>query len=459
MLRNESESLDIVNKPDAYRIFAYFDLLSIQIKKCSGSSDIGGTHLQISNPCRRQNIHQLSMDNHMIYNGNVKKWWKDFLSLSRPGHPQEKCWREVNSVHLCPGKRQSTLDVVLSLPVMLVLEVADDATWELDPALQQPIWNFPSELPLSTAAVSKRDGLIYDLVGIALISKGRTHFRAQFVSNGQTTVHAYDGMLHDGVTRLESPSATLKSHIAGKSPVLPSGYSVYSAIYHLRGGCEAQEKFFRSRSLLVKKQHKIDISTNTLSTLPSLSYIGEDLEELSIDRHWLPPTSATLRRTTEYVAPIALPASPIALPASPTALPASPTTLPASPTTLPGPTEPPASTTYSAFTNAFPVIPPLSNLSEPPLPPLDFAISSIASDQVSEEIFQCRCGLNGNPDLVHRAEFDGPTLRCDLCRNISHIACQRDGRASELRARDQFLCDHCSAHTMMHDIGRRSDRT
>jgi len=259
-------------------------------------------------------------------------------------------------------------------------------------------------------------------------------------------------MLHDGVTRLESPSATLKSHIAGKSPVLPSGYSVYSAIYHLCGGCKAQEKFFRSRSLLVKKQHKIDISTNTLTTLPSLSYIGEDLEELSIDRHWLPPTSATLRRTTEYVAPIALPASP-------TALPASPTTLPASPTTLPGPTEPPASTTYSAFTNAFPVIPPLSNLSEPPLPPLDFAISSIASDQVSEEIFQCRCGLNGNPDLVHRAEFDGPTLRCDLCRNISHIACQRDGRASELRARDQFLCDHCSTHTMMHDIGRRSDRT
>ena len=413
-----------MNQPDAYRIFAYFDLLFIQIKKCSGSSDMGGMHLQISNPPRRQNVHQLSMTDHVTYSGSVKKWWKDFLSISRPGHPHSRCWRTIDGAFLCPGTRESNLEVVLSLPVILALEVADDETWERDSAVKQPIWDFPSELPLSTAALSKRDGLIYDLVGVALISKAPTHFRARFISNGQPTVHTYDGMLYDGVTRLESPSATLKSHMAGKSPVLPSGYAVYSAIYRLRGGCDAQEKFFRSRSLLFKKEHNLEVSNKTLSTLPSMSYTGKDLEELSIDQHWLPPTSGTLRRTIEYVTP----------------------------------TAPPPSNTVQTSTSTFPDLPPLVDSNEPPLPPLGFEISSVISDQVSEDIFQCRCGLNGNPDLVHRAELDGPTLRCDLCRNISHIACQRDGRASDFQANEQFLCDHCNAHTMIPDIGRRSDR-
>ena len=44
---------------------------------------------------------------------------------------------------------------------------------------------------------------------------------------------------------------------------------------------------------------------------------------------------------------------------------------------------------------------------------------------------------------------DGPAIKCDICEEWSHIACQQEGRASNLPARAKFICDFCSLEDIM----------
>ena len=76
-----------------------------------------------------------------------------------------------------------------------------------------------------------------------------------------------------------------------------------------------------------------------------------------------------------------------------------------------------------------PISPPSS------LPNLDFSMS-------------CRCGLSGDENILYQQE-DGEAIQCEECREWSHIACQKDGRADRLKKDKPFFCDFCDPQYLM----------
>lgn len=49
----------------------------------------------------------------------------------------------------------------------------------------------------------------------------------------------------------------------------------------------------------------------------------------------------------------------------------------------------------------------------------------------SEFALNCRCGFQGDGNQIYREE-EGLAIQCDECKDWSHVACQREGRASNL---------------------------
>ena len=74
-----------------------------------------------------------------------------------------------------------------------------------------------------------------------------------------------------------------------------------------------------------------------------------------------------------------------------------------------------------------------------PLVPIPTSQESLPN---SEFDLNCRCGMTGDGNVVYHQE-DGEVVQCEECRDWSHIACQRDGRASNIPKNKPFFCDTC----------------
>jgi len=392
----------------------------VDIEQCSGSKSTGGKHIQINNLLRTKRVMPLVVIVHEAYSGNVEEWFQDFISTEGVTHPIDNCWRNDmdSKTSPCTGKRKDITDLVVSLPVIFILEVsepqnllaADAGHWKT------PAWNFPKTLLPSTKQMADEIGLIYDLVGLALFSPGGSHFVARYISQDHSAIFDYDGMQHNGSPVLNK-TAKIGTDITRN---LPQGFHVHQALYRLRGGVKAQDQFFQIQCQAYEEKFNLQMSSKLVDVLPAVSYMGDDLV-----KYW-PPNQETVRKSkTEYLSLTAPDISQgkdrsknltVKVP-----LYVSSRSTPESEDETTGPTKPATANSPSSS---------ISSLPNSPFP------------------LKCICGLYGDGNVSYDHEA-GVAIQCNDCHNWSHVACQRDGRASDLAEKDHFICDFCDLERLL----------
>ncbi|KZV85155.1 hypothetical protein EXIGLDRAFT_263749 [Exidia glandulosa HHB12029] len=255
-------------------------------------------------------------------------------------------------------------------------------------------WTLPLVLYPLGEDVGRDEELVYDLVGVAVAtgSNSCAHFVAYFtLPDG--TLFCYDGMEHGGnPTRFDRPldehtlrHFTSNSYIAG-------------AVYHLRGGSVAQTAFFHHQAEMLEADHGI-----ILTRLPNLS--GHDIA--LHPQRW--DVLACTDRLLSGVPPSVGPA-------------------------IEAPTGPDSAAPSLALVPSRKRPRATSTSREPPRPKRHRTDTSPAA-------LLCRC---------QATTFDanmGPTIRCSICDQHSHLSCLPGGYVPLLIEPSKFKCHNCESMT------------
>ena len=161
----------------SYRLSSYFETLITEVHWCSGSPATGGKNLEVWHTPQQCRSLKLKLSQYKPSQGDVAAWFKTLVSLDGTTVTDLKCWREQEGQLLCDDKRRDIQGLVVSLPIMLMLEIGESP--------KPPVWNFPGTLIPLTKAMAKCDGLIYDLVGFGLHSQ-KGHVRATAVGRARS---------------------------------------------------------------------------------------------------------------------------------------------------------------------------------------------------------------------------------------------------------------------------------
>ena len=315
-------------------------------------------------------------------------------------------------IPLCPGKRMDNRYLVVSLPLLYTFEIGDERIACQDATQDLQVWDFPRTLTPDSDFSAKNHGLIYDLVGLALINLEGNHFTARYASNDQGTIYTYNDMEHKGYP-VEEPGARFSTHMSGHNIHLPDGFVVYQVFYLLRGSAKAQDKFFDLRTSALANRFNLQFSTSNLDKLFSMTYNSTEFVKLeSKQRTWLfnPFKSTTL----EYV----------------------PQTPPIDNMTTDESLDPESEEE---------TMPRNSGTLGTQNTPYQISASPSSDSSLPDSLFglDCRCGIVGDGNIHYQADEHGEAIQCNECKNWSHITCQRDGRASNLTRNSVFICDFC----------------
>ena len=418
---------------DDYGLAAYFEFLTLEVHWCTGSPS-NGPHLEVNSRPRRSSFYQVSESERYIYSSSIQRWFEDFTSIKTRYTSRDACWRVKDGVPLCSGKREDSPRLVISLPILLIIEAPEDLEADSSSKSKDLIpWEFPPTLTPSTITKTeaKRRGITYDLIGLGLFSKSSMHFIARYADNDSSQIYTYDSMKNNGNAVSDAESdAESATHIQVANQIqdtskIPPTYLPSLAIYHLRGGADAQKTFYQNQTKACSKMFNLQFSTAELSTLPDVTYCGQECpilldhgsrQKQKVMKEYISkPKSDSKSRSGKSLAPILEEDGPESEEES-----------------IPGPLHPlvkPAlkidtKTDVDKETTQHPTAP--SSDSPPDSP---FKIN-------------CRCGLKGDGN-VYYDKTEGEAVMCNECQDWSHIACQRNGRASNLRAKEAFYCDFC----------------
>ncbi|KAJ7312270.1 hypothetical protein DFH08DRAFT_822304 [Mycena albidolilacea] len=393
------------------RALSYFRLTAVSLRKCSGS--ITGEQYQLGkiryrSPCTLSSTlcHQ--------YDGNITKWFLEFMRVTQPV-PLTSCWRSVDGIQLCDG--QAVLfDIILNIPIALILHV-DSATGSTESDAEN-IWNIPKSLsPLGKNSDATSRGVKYNIASHVYLSAASSHFIVRYCSSdaGKPRIFDYDGNKHDGHAVFRSSTGLLGA-LTGPSDLLsdiPRGYTLHKIAYHLAGGEDAQ-KYFRTQQISQARSLGVHFVVNGSSETGIPSPCDVRLPGISrvdgLDRYWLAPGTSAI----DCNLPL-----PDKSPRKRPKLPTMPVTRSES--------QPKAKLSLS--------LPPITAMSPSKLAPHPTAVPDAdASDLGIDLDYACRC------------------------QTLSHIACQRNGRASNSKAQAEFRCDFCIGPLGLKQIPKKNRR-
>ncbi|EIW84332.1 hypothetical protein CONPUDRAFT_142660 [Coniophora puteana RWD-64-598 SS2] len=479
---------------DDFLAHSYFQTLKICIRTCNGiplkktQHKPTHPHMQISSQPQTHFGLSLFSQDHTTYGGSVQRW---FQAITRTYTPHDQigsgCWREASGAKYCHGQGEVTT-VILSLPVMLIIDVFDD------PTHNRPLsWDVPKKLqmPVPKGEDTSTHGLFYELVGLALYSPTDQHFIARYSASPlgglKESIYTYDGM-HYGGQRQRVEPVRGQSILAGANPILPPGYSPNALVYRLHGGLMAQQEFYAQRLKDIQQVYSIAASPDSFGAHPYLVVCKEGFKQLdSSKRLWTQKTSLvdyeeeaqqdlalapallesdnsgapqTLASNTnivqtQVVADALAPPEPD--PEFPLYLSSSfvsdvNLTIPISelpvatgqPQAVPSTSECPTAPDWVAARPSDNE-PAAEHLAEPKDSDTQMNLDhdkdkGSTSSAMSDFLIKCQCGLQGDGYAV---DHDDDFVQCDECGNYSHVACQRDGRASGASSCKKFVCDDC----------------
>jgi len=348
-----------------------------------------------------------------LVNDAAHGWWKERTSLlimSSSYCPDLLCWVPgvISYTNGASAEHFKYHNLVVSIPVILGIEVGDEtAGRNRHRGAKRQHWDFPETITPDSEEAAIEFNIIYDLVGFVLVNTQGTHFIARYATHDRTKIYTYDGMRHNGYP-VHSLEMTFDTHMAGIKPKIPKGFIIWEAIYSLRGGLTAQEKFYQMRIKKYAAQYNLSFSEVTLDKLPTVSYHQAGFREMDKkDRVWL--LRPERKGTTEYIS------NPI----------------PSLPLAPDGPESEEETSVHPA--------------SQVSLPDSDFALN-------------CRCGAVSNANIAYHQD-DGEAVQCNECRDWSHVACQQDGRVSSLGKDEPFLCDSCDLEAIKRLLPSRGSVT
>lgn len=401
-----------------YNACAYFEFSKTDLHTCSGSHESHGRHVELIAPSKlRKVLHQLTATDYKRFKGDVLSWFTALISLDRnPIWQQSGCWR-VNreGERLCSGSRTDCDNLIISIPVILIIETADDLPAHLR-------WDFPETLFTSSSSTALNEKRHYELVGFGLHSHADNHFMARF-RDDKDIIYAYNDLENSGWA-VPIPGATVSSHLTGDSIPLPPTYKICSAVYRLEGGTDAQMSFFKTRQAQLESYHHIRCSTGvSLYRIPDATYVHPDFEKMdAADCFWL--GNPFTERSEEYIL-----------------------------SKQPSDSEDDLTINKpdgSASATAIAPRKPYRVIKSPPSNTEDILPSQSSVSSVPNEDFNliCRCGDRVDGNKVYDSTFVGEAASCDACRRWVHIACQKGGRAHGLTEQSSFFCDRCNPHDL-----------
>ncbi|KAF9547111.1 hypothetical protein CPC08DRAFT_648853 [Agrocybe pediades] len=276
-----------------FRFAMAFTKHSVEIHECTGCKDTGGRHIQLTQAPISRRILQAGEADHTACNGSLDRYIENLFSIDQPSINVSSCWRNKDGVALCSGQRTDHRNLVISAPLLLTIELANERTSSQDESIPLLTWDIPSVLTPS--------GLMYDVIALALINSAGSHFIARYSSSDGIKVYTYDGMENKGIPRQEQ-FAFPQTSLYGHDIDLPKDYHVYQVFYTLRDGLSMQEKFFAERTQALAAKFNLHFSSSTLDTPTVLSFANKSYARMkSEDRYWV-SNSERLRGThAEYI--------------------------------------------------------------------------------------------------------------------------------------------------------------
>ncbi|KAF4621743.1 hypothetical protein D9613_012157 [Agrocybe pediades] len=468
---------------------SYFQGAWLILRTCTGDS-VGqkATHMQLTPRPKPKTLFTLKSSSAEIFNGDVSNYFKSLLHISSSPITPGKCWKCIDGNHYCNGRCQRH-ELYYSIPVVLIFDL-DGSEEE-----HENEWTFPKTIKPMDSKAEKSNGVAYDLVGKILFDSSTTHFTTRFVS-GKKAVYIYNDMENGGCAVLD-PKLTVAKDLVGVAggAVGQTGVQTTAVFYYLRGGINAQDYFRREQMRRIQEVFpQIGFRVEDGHDMESPYIISSSELQMTPDedRFWLKDPSDM--SSIDYAQVVACPTTPRKRPKKAAAPSKSNKISKKTKQDYPSRVQngrlnsddeledsqqplaeqtrkPPLShnarkrkrhlveSKYSGGSSDSAIedarIPRTSKPTSQPssitavtaqvdVAPQQSEQVHVSSSQGNHSVFSlnCRCGAVGdgyNPD-----ENDGlDAIQCPICEEWSHIACQKNGRASRLHKNARFYCDSC----------------